>query len=145
MFVHLPTQGVTPMRNEIIDYIALFRYMAHVIGAPTAPFTNPHTAKIAMESFIAQLKTSPTSRVVGANFLYTLVDWPLLNPSREFIEAGARWMNGDELCDLLGIGKPGWYYKAVMTGHCMTTAGMSWAMRAVPALDRRVITVSIKL
>ena len=142
MFMHLPAQGVRPSAREVADYIALFRYVAHVIGAPTAPFATPRSARVTMESLIARLEVTPTSRTVGANFARALEDWPPLNPSRAFIEAGIRWMNGHELCDVLGIGRPGWYYYAVMMGHCGVGWCLAWATRLVPALDRRVIAVS---
>ena len=142
MFMHLPAQGVQPTAQETADFIALFRYVAHVIGAPTAPFASPRRARATMESLVAALEVSATSRTVGANFAATLVNWPPMNPSRAFVAAATRWMNGPELCDLLGIDRPGWYYDAVMLGHCVVGVGLTWATRLVPALDRRAIAVS---
>ena len=79
--------------------------------------------------------------MVGYNFVECLRDVPPMNVSREFIEAGSRWMCGAEVCDFLGLGRPGAYYYAVMAGQCVLSWGLCWAQRVVPALDRWVVKV----
>ena len=143
MWQQLPRQGIFPKQQEIADYVALFRYLGYLLATPESYFDSPARAKAVMETMhYYELSLSPSSKIVGHNFVECLRDVRPMNVSREFIEAGSRWMNGGEICDHLGLGKPGWYWYAVMAGQCMLSVGMCWAQRVVPALDRWVIKVS---
>lgn len=62
--------------------------------------------------------------------------------SRGFIEAGSRWINGDEVCDEVGLGRPGVLHYLAFMGHCMLVASMAWVQRFVPGVDASVINVS---
>ncbi|MCJ1269146.1 hypothetical protein MMC22_009035 [Lobaria immixta] len=141
MWYHLPRQGVFPREQEIVDYIALFRYVAYLIGTPTAKyFETPTQAKALMESLmLTELATSETSKVVASNFIKAIRDTPPVYVSKEFIEAGSRWMCGDEVCDELGLGRPGYYSWAVVFGLCWLSMAVCYTVRAVPYLDRKMI------
>ena len=145
MWQQLPRQGIWPRQQEIADYVALFRYLGYLLATPDQYFSSPSRAKAVMESMTYyELSPSLTSKIVGHNFVECLRDVSPMNVSREYVEAGSRWMNGAEVCDFLDLGTPGWYYYAVMAGQCMLSWGLCWAQRAVPALDRWIIRVSGK-
>ena len=142
MWQQLPRQGIWPRKQEIEDYIALFRYLGYLLATPDEYFSSASRAKAVMESMtLYELSPSASSKVVGHNFVECLRDVPPMNVSREFVEAGSRWMNGKEVCDFLGLGRPGWYYYSLMLGQCMLSWGLCWMQRGVPMLDRWVIKV----
>jgi hypothetical protein len=61
------------------------------------------------------------------------------------MEAGCRWMNGHEMCDALGLGRPDLYYYAVFAGHNVIVSTMAICQRLIPALDQFIIKVSLLL
>lgn len=139
----LPRQGIWPRTDEIVDYIALFRYLGHLSATPPEYFDSPSRAKAVMESLLYyELNPSATGKILSNNCVESYRDASPMNISREFIEAGSRWMNGDEVCDALGMSRPGWYHSALIMGHCMLNVGLCWAQRTVPALDRWFIATS---
>lgn len=48
----LPKMGIYPSEQEKDDFVALFRYIAHVIGAPSDYFVNQEKAKATMETML---------------------------------------------------------------------------------------------
>ncbi|KAF7121962.1 hypothetical protein CNMCM5793_009516 [Aspergillus hiratsukae] len=143
-WLQLPKFGLKPSQQEIDDYIALFRYMGYLLGTPTAYVETSEKAKLTMEScYLHELRITETSRVVAYNFVQCVQNLPApFHVSRGFIEAGSRWINGDEVCDELGLGRPGVLHYLAFTGHCMLVASMAWMQRLVPGLDGLVINVS---
>jgi len=96
-----------------------------------------------MESMLVhELAVTETSLVVCHNFVKCLVDLPPFNISKGFIEAGSRVLNGDELCDQLEMGRPGWVSYACFQGHCWTVSALARAQRLSPKFDRWVVEVS---
>lgn len=95
-----------------------------------------------MESLmIAEIKPSETSRILANNIIVSLQNQPPAYASRDFLVASARWLNGDELADELGLVKTGLYYKALVMGQCLFFMGLCYTYRSVPWLDRRKIAV----
>jgi hypothetical protein len=146
MFLQLPKMGIQPRRDEIDDYLALFRYLAHAIGTPTEYFSTPEQARAVMEScYFHELNMTETSKTVAYNFVRCVESLPPpLIISRGFIEAGSRWLNGHQLCDELGLGRPGWFSYVVFAGHCVLVTVLAWAQRLVPLFDNFMIEVSVK-
>lgn len=64
---------------------------------------------------------------------------PVIRVTREFLEAIARWLNGDELGDALGLGKPSIYYTFLVAGQCLFFVGLCYTYRSIPWLDKRKI------
>ena len=142
MFIQLPRQNIYPRKQEIEDYIALFRYIAHIVGTPTEAFETPSNAKAWMESIImTEVYPTDTGKVLANNIINCLEDTPPAYISREFLEAGSRWLNGNELCDGLGIGRPGWYYWALMEGQCWLSKTVAYTARSISWLDEKQIAV----
>ncbi|KAI1189512.1 hypothetical protein F5B17DRAFT_391335 [Nemania serpens] len=140
MWLQLPRMGVYPTEQEKEDYIALFRYLGYLLATPDEYFVTVDEAKATMESMLVhELTVTKTSRVVCFNFIKCLVDLPPFNVSKEFIEAGSRVLNGDELCDQLEMGRPGWVAYACFKGHCWLVSALARAQRLSPTFDDWII------
>ncbi|EAW11634.1 oxygenase MpaB family protein [Aspergillus clavatus NRRL 1] len=145
MWLQLPKFGITPSKQEIDDYIALFRYIGYLLGTPTEYFETTEMAKLTMESvYLHELHITETSRVVAYNFVQCVQNLPPpFQVSKGFIEAGSRWINGDELCDELDLGRPGVLHYLAFTGHCVLVIILAWTQRIVPGFDDLMISVSL--
>ncbi|KAM0189079.1 hypothetical protein ACHAPA_010343 [Fusarium lateritium] len=139
-WLQLPIMGITPDPQEVEDYIALWRYVAHVIGAPQEYFTSATKAKAVMESLAYnELLVTPTSVVIGYNFVEALKDLPPMNISDGFIQAASRVLNGHEICDQLGMGRPSWYSYACFKGHCWLVRSLAFLQQKIPTLDDKMV------
>jgi ER-bound oxygenase mpaB/B'/Rubber oxygenase, catalytic domain len=140
IWLSLPRQGIWLCNQEIEDYIALWRLIAHYTGTPTEPFETPEKAKAIMESLLMnEINPTETSKVLAANIICCLEAQPPAFASRSFLEVNARWLNGNELCDALGLGRPSFYYWALMAGQCIFFMSICYTYRCIPYLDRRKI------
>jgi len=54
--------------------------------------------------------------------------------------ASARWLNGNDLADSLGLPRVSWYYWALMTGQVLFFQALCYSHRSIPSLDRNHIT-----
>jgi ribosomal protein S28E/S33 len=132
----LPHMGIRPPQQEIDDYIALWRYVGHVIGTPTDFFATTSQAKAIMESLsYNELRITPSSLIVGHNFVEALKDLPPVNISAGFIQAGSRRLNAHDKCDQLGMGRPGWYPYACFKGHCWLIVALATAQNWIPSFE----------
>lgn len=144
LFRSLPAQGIYVTRAEKEDYIALWRYIGHLIGCPVTPFlASAKKAKATLESVMMAEMTQPTdtSRALTSNMLECLVGKPPMYPTREFLIASARALNGDDLCDALGMARPGLYYRAVMMGQSLFLATFAYVHRLFPSYDRKTVSM----
>ena len=89
-----------------------------------------------------EIDPSETSKILANNIIKSLVGQPPNFASKSFLEVNGRWLNGNVLCDRLGLGRPGIYYWALMAGQCLFFMAICYSYRAVPYLDKRKITVS---
>jgi hypothetical protein len=95
-----------------------------------------------MESLlISEIKPNQTSQILANNIILSLQGQPPAYASRDFLNASARWLNGDELADALAIGKPGLYYKALVAGQCIFFMCLCYTYRSIPYLDKKKVTV----
>ena len=142
IWISLPRQGILMTQREITDYVALWRYVAYLMGTPTEHFETPEKAKRIMEAIMLyEIKPTETSKILSNNVIKSLAGQPPGFASEAFIQANSRWLNGDELSDALGIGRPGIYYRALTFGQCLFFMAICYTYRAVPYLDRRKIAV----
>jgi hypothetical protein len=140
LFISLPRQGLYVTSQEAEDYVALWRLIAHYTATPTDPFANAFKAKCAMESLLMhEIRPSKTSGVLANNIIRALENTPPAYASRSFLEVSARWMNGNELCDELGLGRPSAWYWALMAGQCLFFMGVCYFYRSFEGLDRRKV------
>lgn len=140
IWLSLPRQGIWMRKQEMEDYVALWRLIAHYTGTPTEPFETLAKAKAIMESLLMnEIDPTETSKVLAANIIRCLEAQPPAFASRSFLEVNARWLNGSELCDRLGLGRPSLYYWALMSGQCIFYMAICYTYRSIPYLDRRKI------
>nr|POE96470.1 hypothetical protein CFP56_56520 [Quercus suber] len=142
IWISLPRQGLFLRQQEIHDYIALWRYIAHVIGCPTDEFATPGQAKRLMDVLLHdEISPTPTSQILANNIIRSLESQPPGYASADFLIASARWMNGNELADALGLARPSLYYWALMAGQCIFFCVFCYTYRAVPSWDRQKIAM----
>lgn len=140
IWLSLPRQGIWLREQEVLDYIALWRLIAHYMGTPTEWFATPEKAKAMMESLLMnEINPTETSKILAANIIRGLEAQPPTYASRSFLEVNARWLNGNELCDALGLGHPSLWYWALMSGQCIFFMSVCYLYRSVPSLDRRKV------
>ncbi|KAJ9624396.1 hypothetical protein H2204_010849 [Knufia peltigerae] len=140
IWLSLPRQGIWLREQEVVDYIALWRLIAHYMGTPTEWFETPARAKAMMESLLMnEINPTDTSKILAANVIRCLENQPPTYASRSFLEVNARWLNGSDLCDALGIGRPSAWYWALMAGQCLFFMSVCYLYRSIPALDRRKV------
>ncbi|KAL8797194.1 MAG: hypothetical protein Q9195_000661 [Heterodermia aff. obscurata] len=115
IWLSLPRQGIFVTKQEAADYIHLWRYVAYLMGTPSSFFETPEKAKSIMEILLLhEVNPSDTSRVLANNVIQCLMAQPPSYASKSFLEVNSRWLNGNELCDSLGLGRPGVYYWCLM-------------------------------
>ena len=128
--------------QEVVDYIALWRLIAHYTGTPTDFFETPEKARAVMESLLMnEINPSQTGGLLANNIITCLANQPPAYASRSFLEVNARWLNGNELCDALGLGRPSLYYWLLMAGQCSFYLVFCYFYRSIPYLDRRKVEV----
>ncbi|KAI4174648.1 MAG: hypothetical protein LQ343_002221, partial [Gyalolechia ehrenbergii] len=140
MFLQLPRQSIYPRKQEVEDYIALFRYIAHILRTPTEALETPKKAKAWMESImLTEIDPTETSKILASNIIKYLEGTRPVCVSKEFLEAGSRWLNSNELYDGLGLGNPDYYYLALMARQCWLSMLVAYTARAIPLLDEKQI------
>ncbi|MCJ1231251.1 hypothetical protein MMC12_007928 [Toensbergia leucococca] len=108
IYLSLPRQGIWMREREIIDYIAFFRWVGYLCGTPTWALESPTKARAVMESLLLnEVRPSETSGIIARNIISSLETEPPLYASREYLVASARWLNGHELSDQLGLERTG--------------------------------------
>ncbi|KAE9988385.1 hypothetical protein EG328_011145 [Venturia inaequalis] len=140
IWLSLPRQGIYLRHQEILDYLALWRYVGYLIGSPTDPFSTPEKAKKTIESLLYhEIRPSDTSKILANNIIRSLENRPPIFASPDMLIASARWLNGNDLCDALGLMQPSLYYSFLMAGQCTFYMVMCYAYRYIPYLDRKKI------
>ncbi|VUC25600.1 unnamed protein product [Clonostachys rosea] len=137
VWLAMPRQGIHVRRQEALDYLALWRWVAYVLGTPHWVLETPESALASMESLLYScLKPTKNSRVLAQNLVNALDGVSPIYEPKEFFEAGTRYINGSELCDEIGIGRPGLYWDMVVRGQSWALKIITYVFRAIPALDR---------
>ncbi|KXH44001.1 hypothetical protein CNYM01_06599 [Colletotrichum nymphaeae SA-01] len=137
VWLALPRQGIYVRHQEALDYLALWRWVGYVLGTPHWILETPERALASMESLLkACLAPSKNSRALANNLVIALDGVAPIHEPKEFFEAGTRFINGDEMCDDVGLGKPGLYWDAVIRGIIWTLMVITYMSRSIPAWDR---------
>ncbi|KAF2717778.1 hypothetical protein K431DRAFT_254658, partial [Polychaeton citri CBS 116435] len=140
IWLSLPRQGIFMRKQEIEDYVALWRYIGYLIGCPDEEFATVDGARRSMEILLLyEVKPSQTSRILANNIIKSLEGQPPGYATADFLIASARWLNGNALCDELGLARPSPYYWALMAGQCMFFCSFIYTYRSVPSWDRKKI------
>ncbi|KAM0404951.1 hypothetical protein ACHAQC_000013 [Fusarium culmorum] len=115
VFVALPRQGIYLNQQQTADYLALWRYVGYLLGAPTDWMATPEQAKVLWESIaVSEVAPSENSRILANNILTAEARAPPLHLPREVLAANAYRLNGDQLAGALGIEKPDWRFRAIV-------------------------------
>lgn len=142
IWLALPRQGIFITKREAEDYTHLFRYVAYLMGTPNECFESPEKAKRIMEILLLyEVNPSETSKILANNVVKCLMAQPPAYSSKAFIEANSRWLNGNDLCDALGLDNPGIYYWVLVAGQCIFFMTLCYLNRMVPYFDQRKIKV----
>ena len=143
IWISLPRQGIFLRREEVVDFIALWRYIAYLTGTPNEYFADPESAITIMEVLMLyEMKPTETSKILANNVIRSLEAQPPSFASRSMLEASSRFLNGDDLCDALGLGRPSFYYTVLVAGQCIFFMAICYTYRSFSFLDRRKIAVS---
>lgn len=146
IWLSLPRQGIYMRSQEIVDYIALWRYIGHVIGSPTDFFATPEKARAIMQTlYMYEVQPSKTSAIMANNIIRCLQDQPPGYASADFLIASARWLNGPALSDALQLPKVSPYYTLLMAGQCLFFASFIYTYRSVESWDRKKIELLRKV
>ncbi|GKT47028.1 uncharacterized protein ColSpa_07209 [Colletotrichum spaethianum] len=120
LWIGLPRQGIFLTDAEKADYLALWRWVAFIMGTPTEAFASVTKARAMMESLLAsEIEPSDTSRVLANNVLSGLCNQPPSHVSREFLAAETYWLNGPKLARALAVERPPFYYSLLIVGQCI--------------------------
>ncbi|XXG97179.1 hypothetical protein Hte_003474 [Hypoxylon texense] len=140
VWMGLPRQGIWLRQQEITDYLALWRYVAYLMGAPHAWLAAQDSARRMTESLlVAEIQPTDASARLANNILDGLEGQPPTYASREFLCAQTHWLNGRGLAQALGVPRPSPFYFALVIGQCLLFMAMSYVNRSVGYLDERNI------
>ncbi|KAK8039255.1 tat pathway signal sequence [Apiospora rasikravindrae] len=143
LWLGLPRQGICPRTQEIVDYLALWRWVAYLMGTPHDWLATPASAKAMMESLlVSEIAPSPKSSVLANNIITGFEGLGPTYASRGFMEAETYWLNGRQLAGELNIPRPSLYHTALVAGQCLFFMIMSYLCRSIPALDARHIKLA---
>lgn len=143
IWISLPRQGIYLRPQEIEDYTALWRYIAYVIGCPTEGLleTKEQSKRILDSIMMYEIAPTRTSQILANNVIKSLQDKPPGYASADFLLAGARWLNGNELCDALALPKPSIYYTFLMAGQCIFFGFWCYTNRMNKSTDQKKLVV----
>lgn len=137
-----PRQGIYLRQQEILDYLALWRYVAYLLGTPNDWLSSPESARKMMESILeSEIKPTKKSKTLAQNIITGLEGVPPMFASRSYQNALAHWLNGSTLATELGIEKPSFWYKFLTAGQCLLFALDGYIKRSVSSWDERNVKV----
>ncbi|KAI0011672.1 hypothetical protein F4779DRAFT_626372 [Xylariaceae sp. FL0662B] len=143
VWMGLPRQGIWPRAQEIADYLALWRYVAYLMGAPHGWMATPASVKTMMESLlVSEIRPSRGSAKLANNIIAGLQGRAPTYASRGFMAAQTYWLNGEELSQALEIERPSLYYTALVLGQCVLFMALCYVYRSVAYLDEWHIKVT---
>lgn len=150
VWIGLPRQGIRLREREVVDYTALWRWVAYLLGTPHQQqqpwLADYRRARVLFESlFEADIDPGETSGVLANNVLTGLSGLPPAYASRDFLCAEAYWLNGRELSDALGIQRPSLWHRALVAGQCLYFMVMCYLYRSIPSWDEQKIEVSVTI
>lgn len=85
------------------------------------------------------IKPSQISKVLSQNVVSSLAGQPPSYPSADFIVASTRWLNGDELCDDLGLPHASLLARILVLAQCVFCCYICYSSRIFPGVDARKI------
>ncbi|KAF9772659.1 hypothetical protein IL306_009615 [Fusarium sp. DS 682] len=133
VYMALPRQGIYLSEQQTSDYLALWRYVGYLLGAPVDWMATPREAKAMLESIaVSEVAPSTTSQILANNILTAEARAPPLNMPREVLAAHAYRLNGDEFASALGIEKPDLRSRLVVWMQCAILFFVSYSYPWMP-------------
>jgi hypothetical protein len=140
IWLGFPRQGIFLRDQEITDYLACWRYIAYLIGCPDEHFSSPEKAKGIMDSILYyEVNPSQVSKNLANNIIVALQGQAPTYASPDFLYASARWLNGNDLGDDLGLKRPSLYYWALVLAQNLFFMALCYTYRSIDWLDKRNI------
>lgn len=137
VYMALPKLGIVLSDEEADDYLALWRWIGHLLGTPVDFMADRDSAKAMMESvMVAELNPSDDSRILVNNVLTAMSNVPPLYTSREMLAAQAYKMNGDDYAAALGVEKPAWTWRLMVWFQAMILLCFSYSYDWLPITMR---------
>ncbi|OTB03377.1 hypothetical protein M426DRAFT_12528 [Hypoxylon sp. CI-4A] len=144
IWMGLPRQGIWLREREVADYLALWRYVAYLMGTPHDWMSTTGSARRMLESLlVAEIRPSRASANLANNIIAGLQNQPPTYASREFMCAQTYWLNGEQLSQALAIERPSLFYFALVLGQCILFTTLSYINRSISYLDERNIQLSL--
>ncbi|KAE8454236.1 hypothetical protein EG329_005161 [Mollisiaceae sp. DMI_Dod_QoI] len=137
----LPRIGISFTEREKEDYIALFRYIAYLLGIPHRNFETADKAEAMMESCdLFDLEPNHRQKIlISDNLIQMMGNKSPLFLSDKFLIAGLYALNGVDYCNALGYDRPGHYYRWAFKGYVNLLRVTLFAQRKIPALDQFIM------
>jgi hypothetical protein len=111
IWMSFPRQGIYMREQETKDFVALWRYIAYLIGCPNEHFSTVPKAKAIMETlFENEVHPNEMGCLLANNIIKSIENEPPTYESADMLCASARWLNGNQLSDALKLPNPGLYY-----------------------------------
>lgn len=133
IYLALPQQGIFFTKQQTADYLALWRYVGHLLGAPTDWMATPEQAKTMTESLaVAEVEPSENSKILANNILTAESRVPPLYAPREYLAAEAYRLSGFALASSLGIDEPSLYYRSLVWLRCVMLMVISYVYPWLP-------------
>jgi hypothetical protein len=115
-----PRQGIVLTPRQTADYLALWRWIGHVLGTPVHWMDTPSRAKAVSEAImVSEIEPSRTSQIIANNILTSQTNVPPLYARREYLAALTYRLNGNDLSTALAIERPSVYWRAVVWVQCL--------------------------
>lgn len=145
IWVQFPRLWIYPRANEIEDFVALWRYLAHLLGLPSEHFASAAVAKQTMDILDREQKVQcEASQHITHTFLDAFADRAPYNLSRGFLQAGIRTMNPTSTCDVLKVPKVNTVHYLTFASLKAFVAFMTVAQTRIPSFDMAMQKVSVE-
>jgi hypothetical protein len=145
VWAQFPRLWVHPRDEEIEDFIALYPYLAHLLGLPSEYFASADIAKQTMDTLNREEKVQcEASQQITHTFLDAFADRRPYNLSRGFLQAGIRTMNPASTCDALKIPEVGIMPYLTFASLKAAIALLTFAQTRISLLDTALQKVSVQ-
>lgn len=136
IWAQFPRLWVHPHANEIEDFVALWRYLAHLLGVPSEHFASAAIAKQTMDMLDQRKKVQcEASQKITHTFLDAFADRAPLNLSQGFLRGGIWAMNPVSTCDALEVPRPNIVHRSTFVSLKACMALLIAAQKRVRSFD----------
>lgn len=144
IWVQFPQLWVYPRAKEIDDFVALWRYLGHLLGLPSEHFASATIAKQTMCTLDREKRLqSEASQQITNAFLDAFADRTPYNLSRGFLQAGIRTMNPASTCDVLKVPKVALLHNLTFASLKAFVAFVTLTQKRIPFFDMSMQKVSV--